>query len=242
MARAKLCPNRYRNANHGAFVGPSHTRPTCGGTHLLRVSESRFSSSAERCARKFLRALCLAEVGSCVHQRSPATSARGRRRPGSTALRCLTRDETPSRLVGFALVGPLGTRVGLLHRGRQNRLGRHVRLVLFSHAWPVPGRVGEPGKRPSRGINDPGHPPAFGGGGLDLPVVLRGRRGQRGNAGTGRGPAYPARSDSRTRRRGLSSFRSTRQMRCQVPSRSRPRSTGTLSDGPMNTGSRWSAP
>ena len=56
------------------------------------------------------------------------------------------------------------------------------------------------------------------------------------------GNAQPGRKLSRTRRCGLSALRSTRTMLCQVPSKTRPPSTGSTTDGPTSAGSRWSAP
>ena len=47
---------------------------------------------------------------------------------------------------------------------------------------------------------------------------------------------------SRTVRSALSTFVSTRQIDCQVPSCKRPSSTGTVIDGAMNAGSTWSRP
>jgi len=55
-------------------------------------------------------------------------------------------------------------------------------------------------------------------------------------------PDQPGKKVSRTRRWGLSAFRSTRTRLCQVPSAMRPPVTGMTSDGLTKTGSRWSAP
>ena len=52
----------------------------------------------------------------------------------------------------------------------------------------------------------------------------------------------PARNDSRTRRTLFSRFGSTSTTLCHVPRTRRPSSTGRVSDGETNTGSRWSPP
>src|SRR4051794_4110670 len=57
-----------------------------------------------------------------------------------------------------------------------------------------------------------------------------------------RDPGQPARNDNRTLRSGLSTFRSTRQMLCQVPSANRPPRTGTVAYGGTSAGITWERP
>src|SRR3954453_3377287 len=57
-----------------------------------------------------------------------------------------------------------------------------------------------------------------------------------------RDPGQPATNDSRTSRSGLSTFRSTRQMLCQVPSANRPPRTGTVTYGGTSAGITWERP
>src|SRR5579884_3067434 len=70
------------------------------------------------------------------------------------------------------------------------------------------------------------------------------RRARRPCRLPGQGPltSQPATKLSRTRRRGLSEFRSTRTMLCHVPSSIWPAWTGTVTDGPTSAGRTWSAP
>ena len=74
----------------------------------------------------------------------------------------------------------------------------------------------------------------------------RGRHAAHGKATaegpSGRGRVYPARNPRSTVRSSLSGFGSSNAIDCQVPSASRPSTTGTVSDGGTSSGRTWSAP
>ena len=105
-------------------------------------------------------------------------------------------------------------------------VGRRATPALPSASGSVKSGAGSPGDRRTGAVSVPLSVMT----GI-LPCPPTARNGGRGGA------AQPARNENRTCRWWLSVLVSTRQIRCQVPSCSRPSSTGTLACGGTNAGS-----